>query len=106
MNLIEQYGIVVMKVLRSCDKAFVSQYFVKSMLQAGFSLLQAMNEAGGSLILAVLNGQVAFPQSDHFPEDVHKLVTYCLTTNPAERPFVDDVIARVQDLLVRCPIEC
>lgn len=63
-----------------------------------------MNEAGGSLILAVLNGQIAFPPSDQIPEDVRSLVIFCLATNPAERPFVDDVIARVQDLLVRCPL--
>jgi hypothetical protein len=62
-----------------------------------------MNEAGGSLILAVLNGQIAFPPSDSLPEDVRSLIRYCLTANPAVRPFVDDVIARVQDLLVRCP---
>ncbi|EIE27433.1 hypothetical protein COCSUDRAFT_39101 [Coccomyxa subellipsoidea C-169] len=65
----------------------------------------------GCLLYFIMYGispfeRVAFPQSDHFPEDVHNLVTYCLTTNAAERPFVDDVIARVQDLLVRCPIEC
>lgn len=63
-----------------------------------------MSEAGGSLALTVLNGRVSFPSPDRFPEDVRSLVKLCLTTSPVRRPFVDDVIARLQDLLVRCPV--
>ncbi|BDA48777.1 Serine/threonine-protein kinase 16 [Coccomyxa sp. Obi] len=64
---------------------------------------RAMGEAGGSLLLAVMNAKVSFPSADQYPEELRSLVTYCLTTDPAARPFVDDVIARVQDLLIRCP---
>lgn len=67
--------------------------------------LQAMSEAGGSLLLAVMNAKVSFPSEDQYPEELQSLVRYCLTTDPAARPFVDDVIARVQDLLIRCPSE-
>jgi hypothetical protein len=67
------------------------------------SVLQAINEAGGSLMLAVLNGTVIFPTPDSYPEELRSLVNFCLDTNPATRPFVEDIIARVQDLLIRCP---
>ncbi len=62
-----------------------------------------MGEAGGSLLLAVMNAKVSFPSEDQYPEEVRSLVRYCLTMDLAARPFVDDIIARVQDLLVRCP---
>ncbi len=64
-----------------------------------------MGEAGGSLLLAVMNAKVSFPSEGQYPEELRSLVRYCLTMDPAARPFVDDVIAQVQDLLIRCPSE-
>lgn len=66
-------------------------------------MLQAISEAGGSLLLAVLNGQLSYPSPDPYPAEVQSLIQACLTVDPSKRPFVDDVIAQAQDLLVRCP---
>ena len=64
---------------------------------------QAINEAGGSLLLAVLNGQLSYPTQDPYPSEVQSLIQTCLTVDPSKRPYVEDVRARAQDLLVRCP---
>lgn len=54
-------------------------------------------------MLAVLNGAVSFPASDVYGKDAQGIVTFCLMPDPAKRPFVGDVIARVQGLLSCCP---
>ena len=66
---------------------------------------QVLSDAGGSLMLAVLNGDILFPEPDAQPQELRSLIRLCLTTDPGSRPFVGDVISRVQDLLVRCPSE-
>ncbi len=66
-------------------------------------MLQAINEAGGSLLLAVVNGQLSYPSPDPYPVEIHSLVQACLTVDPSKRPFVDAVSAQAQDLLARCP---
>ena len=67
--------------------------------------VQAINEAGGSLLLAVLNGQLSYPSPDVYPSELQGVIQACLTVDPARRPHVEDVWAMVQDLLVRCPDE-
>ena len=67
--------------------------------------MQAINEAGGSLLLAVLNGQLSYPSPDVYPSELQGVTQACLTVDPAKRPYVEDVRAMVQDLLVRCPDE-
>ena len=56
------------------------------------------------MMLAVLNGDILLPEPDQYPAELRSLIRFCLTTDPGARPFVGDVIARVQDLLVRCPV--
>ena len=67
--------------------------------------VQAINEAGGSLLLAVLNGQLSYPSPDAYPSELQGVIQACLAVDPAKRPYVEDVRAKVQDLLVRCPDE-
>jgi hypothetical protein len=56
------------------------------------------------MMLAVLNGDILLPEADaSCPAELRGLIRLCLTTDPGARPFVGDVIARAQDLLVRCP---
>ena len=55
------------------------------------------------MMLAVLNADILLPERDAHPAELRGLIRLCLTTDPGARPFVGDVIARVQDLLVRCP---
>ena len=65
--------------------------------------MQAIGEAGGSLLLAVLNGQLSYPTQDPYPSEVQSLIQACLTVEPSKRPYVEDVRAMAQDLQVRCP---
>ncbi|GMH43610.1 hypothetical protein BSKO_11532 [Bryopsis sp. KO-2023] len=60
-----------------------------------------LNEAGGSLALAVMNGRVTWPKppTEHYPEELHSLVVYCLDTNLETRPGLQDLIDRVKDAL-------
>ena len=66
--------------------------------------MQVLGEAGGSMMLAVLNGDILLPEPDQHPPELRSLIRFCLTVDPGARPFVGDIIARVQDLLVRCPV--
>ncbi len=63
---------------------------------------QVLSEAGGSLALAVVNGRIAWPPGDPYPEDARDLVRFCLCPDPGQRPYVDAVVARARDLLARC----
>ena len=65
--------------------------------------MQAISEAGGSLLLAVLNGQLSYPAEDPYPSEVQSLIQSCLTVDPSKRPYVEHVRAMAQDLQVRCP---
>lgn len=49
---------------------------------------------GDSVALAVLSGGVHFPEDSHYPGDIHDLILYMLNTNPADRPFVQNVIEK------------
>ncbi|KAK9815571.1 hypothetical protein WJX72_006053 [[Myrmecia] bisecta] len=60
---------------------------------------RVLNEAGGSLALAVINGNVTWPKNDSYPEQLRKLVLFCLNTNPSERPHVASVMHKAQSLL-------
>lgn len=81
------------------------------MLHAASPFELAANQGGGSLMLAVLNGRVAWPegrqeqrqQQQHHqpraPQPVRELVEACLTTDPTARPHVGEVQARALRLL-------
>ena len=62
---------------------------------------QVLSEAGGSLALAVINGRLCWPPGDPYPEDARDLVRFCLTPDPLQRPHVNAVVVRAQDLLAR-----
>ncbi|GAB4819454.1 hypothetical protein N2152v2_006500 [Parachlorella kessleri] len=64
---------------------------------------RVLNEAGGSLLLAVVNGRVSWPAEwrDRCPQQVQDLVMYCLNTDPAARPFIADVLARAHAVLAQ-----
>jgi len=60
---------------------------------------RVLGEAGGSLMLAVINGSVTFPERDRRPGAVKQLLLTCLRPEPEQRPYVADVISQVRDLL-------
>ncbi|XP_030747371.1 serine/threonine-protein kinase 16 isoform X2 [Sitophilus oryzae] len=52
-------------------------------------------ERGDSVNLAVLSGNIFFPDNTPFPQELHDIITFILKVNSAERPFIEDVIDRV-----------
>ena len=60
---------------------------------------RVLGEAGGSLMLAVINGSVTFPERDRRPGGVKQLVLTCLKPEPEQRPYVADIMSQVRDLL-------
>ena len=61
----------------------------------------SLGEAGGSLQLAVLSGQIKWPPEGEarYPESFRQLVSWMLQTNPTLRPDIDDVITHVEKLM-------
>jgi hypothetical protein len=60
---------------------------------------RVLNEAGGSLMLAVINNAVSWPHHDTYPEELRTLVKFCLNSDPATRPFIDDILKLTMNLM-------
>ncbi|KAG0165325.1 hypothetical protein DFQ30_008609 [Apophysomyces sp. BC1015] len=60
-----------------------------------------MNEQGGSMALAVLNGQFKFPSASEslYSQEFRDLITWMLTVDPKARPDIHQVIAKLDVLL-------
>ncbi|KAI9015706.1 kinase-like domain-containing protein [Phycomyces nitens] len=58
-----------------------------------------INEIGGSLSLAILNGQYKFPVQDPYSEPLRNLIRSMLIVDPKERPDIHTVIAAFDALL-------
>ncbi|KAL5725609.1 non-specific serine/threonine protein kinase [Ranunculus cassubicifolius] len=61
----------------------------------------ALGESGGSLQLAIINGQVKWPSGPNppYPEALHQFVTWMLQPQAALRPRIDDIIIHVDKLI-------
>ncbi|KAI8069565.1 kinase-like domain-containing protein [Gongronella butleri] len=68
-----------------------------------------MNEQGGSIALAVLNGQFRFPSDPELAQlyspAINDLVSWMLVTEPDVRPDIHQVIDKVKSLLERSQSE-
>lgn len=53
-------------------------------------------ERGDSVALAVISGNVNFPEDTPFGEEIHGLIMFMLKANPNERPFIANVIEKLQ----------
>ncbi|KAJ1649511.1 Serine/threonine-protein kinase env7 [Dispira simplex] len=51
-----------------------------------------MNEQGGSIALAVINGKYSFPSSDPYSPKVRQLIQMMLVTDPSQRPYIHQVL--------------
>ena len=60
---------------------------------------RVLGEAGGSLMLAVINGSVSYPERDRRPAAVKELIATCLRTEPEQRPFVAEIMSKATDVL-------
>ncbi|KAL1500722.1 hypothetical protein ABEB36_006169 [Hypothenemus hampei] len=54
-------------------------------------------ERGDSVNLAMISGNVYFPVETVFSNEIHNLIMFMLKINPSERPFIDQVIDRVDE---------
>ncbi|XP_066255525.1 serine/threonine-protein kinase 16 [Euwallacea similis] len=61
------------------------------------SPFDAVYERGDSVNLAVISGNISFPEDSPFTQGLHDLVLYILQVNPSERPFIDDVIGKIDE---------
>lgn len=62
----------------------------------------AAYEKGDSVALAVLSGNINFPEiSRPYHEDMRELIMYMLRMNPMERPFIYSVIEKANDLIAK-----
>jgi serine/threonine kinase 16 len=55
-------------------------------------------ESGASLNMAVMNGQFKFPAFPEYSHALKNVVQTCLTVDPEQRPFIDDVLHQLQQL--------
>uniref|UniRef100_A0A1B0D4F0 Uncharacterized protein n=1 Tax=Phlebotomus papatasi TaxID=29031 RepID=A0A1B0D4F0_PHLPP len=58
-------------------------------------------EKGDSVSLAVLSGNITFPEDSPYSQDMHDLITFMLRLNPMERPFIYSVIERANDIIAK-----
>jgi serine/threonine kinase 16 len=61
----------------------------------------ALGESGGSLQLAIINGQIKWPAGPNppYPEALHQFVTWMLQPQATVRPRIDDIIIHVDKLI-------
>ncbi|CAH0549324.1 unnamed protein product [Brassicogethes aeneus] len=55
-------------------------------------------ERGDSVNLAVISGTVHFPEETPYNEDIHDLIKLMLKVSPSERPFIDKILERTEEL--------
>ncbi|KAI9474168.1 MAG: kinase-like domain-containing protein [Benjaminiella poitrasii] len=60
----------------------------------------SVNEVGGSLALAILNGHYKFPIEDPYSDEFKNFIKYLLTIEVKERPDIDQVIERLESMLL------
>lgn len=65
----------------------------------GQSPFEVSLDGGGSVALAVLNNQYKFPESSPYSSKVNDIIRWMLTSNPANRPSVQEVIVKLNELL-------
>lgn len=58
-------------------------------------------ERGDSVALAVISGNITFPESTPYNEDMHELILYMLKANPMERPYIYSVMEKARDVLMK-----
>nr|GEY84133.1 serine/threonine-protein kinase 16 [Tanacetum cinerariifolium] len=63
----------------------------------------ALGESGGSLQLAIINGQIKWPAGPKppYPEALHQFVSWMLQPQATVRPRIDDIIIHVDKLIAK-----
>lgn len=60
------------------------------------SPFEQVHNQGGSIALATLGGRIKFPENSGYSSSLQEVICFLMKTNPAERPFIDAVIQRVE----------
>ncbi|KAL7313194.1 Serine/threonine-protein kinase env7 [Mucor circinelloides] len=71
----------------------------------GQSPFEVNMDQGGSVALAVLNNQYKFPEDSQYSKELNETIRWMLTANPATRPSIQQVIAKLDDLLKKSSSE-
>ncbi|KAL9551649.1 hypothetical protein MBANPS3_004163 [Mucor bainieri] len=71
----------------------------------GQSPFEVNMDQGGSVALAVLNNQYKIPEDSNYSKEVNDTIQWMLTANPATRPSIQQVIARLDELLKKSSSE-
>lgn len=58
-------------------------------------------ERGDSVALAVISGNITFPEEGPYDGAIHDLIAFMLKLNPMERPYIYSVIEKTVDLLAQ-----
>lgn len=58
-------------------------------------------QRGDSIALAVMSQNITFPQNSRFSSSLEEIVKECLIANPIERPFIDEILNKVQAMCNR-----
>jgi len=63
----------------------------------------ALGESGGSLQLAIVNGQLKWPAGPNppYPDELRQFVIWMLQPQPAMRPHIGDVFLHVNKLIIK-----
>ena len=64
-----------------------------------YSPFEAPMHRNGSVAMAVQSGTVDFPETSNYSKELHELILFAMTRDPATRPTIDAVIAKTKALL-------
>lgn len=67
----------------------------------GQSPFEVSLDGGGSVALAVLNNQYRFPEDSPYSTKLNEIIQWMLTTSPANRPSIQEVISKLNELLAQ-----
>lgn len=70
-------------------------FYALAFLEAPF---EKVHQMGGSIALAAMAGKVDFPENSRYSASVKEMVNWLMTVNPMERPFINQVIQRLQTM--------
>nr|CAD7459402.1 unnamed protein product [Timema tahoe] len=65
------------------------------------SPFDSVYECGDSVALAVISGNVKFPENSPYDQEMHNLIMYMLKVNPMERPYIYSVIEKTHDVMLK-----
>jgi len=57
------------------------------------------DSAQGSVSLAVTGGTIRFPNTKEYSFEFQSIITWILNVDPQSRPFIDDVITRIEGVI-------